>query len=219
MNKIKVMIVDDHAILREGLKTLLDLSENVEVVGSASTGKEAIDMAARLSPDIVLMDIAMPVMDGIEATRRITKANPKIRIIVLSQHDNREYVLSSIKAGASGYLLKKAVSAEIISAIEAVYGNGCFFYPTIAKVVIDDYLQQVKNTRSEDEYERLSEREREVLRLIAEGYSSNDIAQALVVSVKTVLGHRTNIMEKLNIHNRTELIKYAIRKGIIRADV
>jgi two-component system response regulator NreC len=218
MNKIKVLIADDHAILREGLKTLLDLSENVEVVGSVSNGKEAVEMAAQASPDIVLMDIAMPVMDGIEATRRISKANPKVRIIVLSQHDNREYVLSSIKAGASGYLLKKAVSAEIISAIEAVHGNGCFFYPTIAKVVIEDYLQQVKNTRGEDEYERLSEREREVLRLIAEGYSSNDIAQALVISVKTVLGHRTNIMEKLNIHNRTELIKYAIRKGIIRAD-
>jgi two-component system response regulator NreC len=139
-------------------------------------------------------------------------------VIILSQHDNREYIVSAIKAGASGYMLKKAVSAEIISGIEAVHNNGYFFYPSIAKIVIEDYLRQSKNIPAEDEYERLSERERQVLRLIAEGVTSSDIAQKLFISVKTVLGHRANIMEKLNLHSRTELVKYAIRKGIIQAD-
>jgi two-component system, NarL family, response regulator NreC len=218
MSKIRVIIADDHAILLEGLKTLLELSDNIEVVGGAATGKEAIDLAAQLTPDVVLMDVAMPVMDGIEATRYITKNYPKVKVIILSQHDNREYIVSAIKAGASGYMLKKAVSSEIISGIEAVHNNGYFFYPSIAKIVIEDYLRQSKNIPAEDEYERLSERERQVLRLIAEGVTSSDIAQKLFISVKTVLGHRANIMEKLNLHSRTELVKYAIRKGIIQAD-
>jgi two-component system response regulator NreC len=218
MSKIRVIIADDHAILLEGLKTLLELSDNIEVVGGAATGKEAIDLAAQLTPDVVLMDVAMPVMDGIEATRYITKNYPKVKVIILSQHDNREYIVSAIKAGASGYMLKKAVSAEIISGIEAVHNNGYFFYPSIAKIVIEDYLRQSKNIPAEDEYERLSDRERQVLRLIAEGVTSSDIAQKLFISVKTVLGHRANIMEKLNLHSRTELVKYAIRKGIIQAD-
>lgn len=217
-NKIKVVIVDDHAILREGLKALLALSNNIEVVGGAANGKEALDRVAELSPDVVLMDIAMPTMDGIESTRRLTKTFPKVKVIVLSQHDNREYILSVIKAGASGYLLKKAVSTDIISGIQAVYEGGYYFYPTIARTVIEDYLQQSKEKPSEDAYERLSEREREVLKLIVEGSSSNEIAQMLFISVKTVLRHRTSIMEKLDIHNRTELVKYAIRKGIIQAD-
>jgi two-component system response regulator NreC len=218
MRKIRVIIADDHAILLEGLKTLLELSDSIEVVGGASTGKEAIDLVAELSPDIALMDIAMPVMDGIEATRHIHKNHPNIKVIILSQHDNREYIISAIKAGASGYILKKAVSSEIISGIEAVFNNGYFFYPSIARIVIEDYLRQSKGVSSENEYERLSERERQVLRLIAEGVTSSDIAQRLFISVKTVLGHRTNIMEKLNLHSRTELVKYAIRKGIIQAD-
>lgn len=216
--KIRVVIVDDHAILREGLKALLALSDNIEVVGGAANGKEAVELAAQLQPDVVLMDIAMPIMDGIEATRRITKAYPRVKVIILSQHDNREYILSVVKAGASGYLLKKAVSTELISGIKAVYEGGAFFYPTIAKTVIEDYLRQSRTRQSEDEFDRLSQREREVLKLIAEGYSSNEIAHMLFISVKTVLGHRANIMEKLDIHNRTELVKYAICKGLIQAD-
>lgn len=214
--KIRVIIVDDHAILREGLKTLLGLSEGIEVVGGAASGKEAIDLVARLLPDIVLMDIAMPAMDGIECTRRITKLYPGVRVLVLSQHDNQEYVLSAVKAGASGYILKKVVSMDLISAIEAVYHEGYFFYPSITKTVIKDYLKHLGSKQDENGYDRLSEREREALKLIAEGHSTGDIAQMLFVSVKTVLGHRTNIMGKLNIHNRTELVKYAIRKGLIQ---
>ena len=218
MSKIRVIIADDHTILREGLKTLLELSDSIEVIGQAANGKEAIDLIAEKMPHVAIMDVAMPVMDGIEATRRIIKTYPKIKVVVLSQHDNREYILSSIKAGASGYILKKAVSSEIVSGIEAVYEGGYFFYPSVAKVVVEGYLQQLKNPQAADDYETLSDREREVLRLIAEGYSSNDIAQKLFISVKTVLGHRTNIMAKLNIHNRTELVKYALRKGMIATD-
>jgi DNA-binding NarL/FixJ family response regulator len=216
--KIRVIIADDHAILREGLKALLALSDNIEVIGGASTGKEAIDLVAELAPDVVLMDVAMPIMDGIESTRRITKSFPGVKVLILSQHDNREYILSAVKAGASGYILKKAVSTDLISAIESVSREGYFFYPTVAKTVIEDYLERLGGKQDENEYDRLSEREREVLKLIAEGHSSNEIAQMLFISVKTVLGHRTNIMEKLNIHNRTELVKYAIRKGVIQAD-
>ena len=218
MGKIRVVIADDHAILREGLKALLALSQNIEVVGEASTGQEAIEQVSKCEPDIVLMDIAMPILDGIESTRRIIKTYPRVKVIVLSQHDNREYILSAVKAGASGYILKKAVSAELISGIESVYRDGFFFYPPVAKTVIEDYLGHLSGKQSENEYDRLSQREREVLKLIAEGRSSNEIAQLLFISVKTVLGHRTNIMEKLDIHNRTELIKYAIRKGLIQAD-
>jgi two-component system response regulator NreC len=218
MKKIRVFIADDHAILREGLKALLALSENIEVVGDASSGKEALEMIAKLTPDVVIMDIAMPIMDGIETTRRITKSYPGVKVIILSQHDNKEYILSAIKAGASGYILKKAVSADIITGVEAVNSEGYYFHPMVAKTVIEDYLKNLKGKQQEDDYERLSEREKEVLKLIADGFTSNDIAQMLFISVKTVLGHRTNIMEKLNIHNRTELVKYAIRKGIIHAD-
>ncbi len=218
MEKIKVLIADDHTILRDSLKALLALSENIEVVAGADNGKEAIDLVKEFKPDVVLMDIAMPVMGGIESTKQITKTYPGVKVIILSQYDNREYVLSAIKAGASGYIIKRAVSADLITGIEAVYHGGFYFYPTIAKTVIDDYLRQLSGKQSEDEYDRLSDREKEVLKLIAEGRSSNEIATMLFISGKTVLGHRTNIMEKLNIHNRTELVKYAIRKGLIQAD-
>jgi DNA-binding NarL/FixJ family response regulator len=219
MKKIRVIIADDHAILRAGLIALLATFGNIEVVGEASTGNEVIELMPKAAPDIVLMDIAMPGLDGISTTRRITREHPGAKVIILSQHDNREYVLSSIKAGASGYILKKAVASDLTSGIEAVYGGGYFFYPSVARTVVEDYLEQLKSGKhDQDTIERLSEREREVLKLIAEGLSSNEIANRLFISVKTVLGHRSNIMEKLDIHNRTELVKYAIRKGLIQAD-
>ncbi len=215
MKKIRVFIADDHAVLREGLTALLKLSQNMDVVGGAGTGQEAIDMIPQLLPDIVLMDIAMPVVDGIEATRIINKSCPQTKVIILSQHDNREYILSAIKVGASGYILKKSVGADIISGIEAVNNGGYFFHPEVAKTVDEDYLQKSKHSQSDDELDRLTDREKEVLKLVAEGRSTNDIAQSLFISIKTVLGHRANIMEKLDIHNRTELVKYAYRKGIL----
>jgi len=218
MKKIRIMIADDHPILREGLKAFLGLSNNMEVVGDASTGKEVLEKVSKILPDIILMDIAMPEMDGIETTQHVTEKYADVKVIILSQHDNREYVVSAIKAGASGYILKKAVSADIISGIEAVYNGGYFFNPAVAKTVVEDYLARFTGSQNKNYCDRLSVREQEVLKLIAEGHSSNEIAQKLFISAKTVLGHRTNIMEKLDIHNRTELVKYAIRKGIIKAD-
>ena len=214
MSKIRVLIVDDHAILREGIRALLALQDDIGIVGEAADGREAVDKARQLEPDVILMDVAMPLMDGLEATRRIRKENPKAKILILTQYDNKEYVLSSIKSGASGCVPKRAVASELVSAIRAVHRGDSFLYPSVTKFLVEDYLQRVE----EDPYDQLTAREREILKLVAEGRSSREIAGLLSVSVKTVLGHRTNLMEKLGIHNRTELIKYAIRKGLITVD-
>jgi two-component system response regulator NreC len=158
------------------------------------------------------MDISMPGMDGLEVTRRLTKRNPGMKVIILTQHDNREYILSAIKVGAAGYIPKKALGSDLISAIRAVHSGDSFLYPSAAKTLIDDYRKQAEQP---DIYESLTEREREILKLIAEGLTSREIANALYISQKTVQGHRTKIMEKLDLHNRTELIKYAMRKGLV----
>ena len=214
MAKMRVLIVDDHAILRDGIRALLALYEDIEVVGEAAEGREAIDKVRQLSPDVVLMDIAMPLMDGLEATRRIHKNNPQTKVLILTQHDNREYILSSVKVGAAGCIPKKAVASELVSAIRVVHQGNSFLYPSVASVLVEDYLRQSE----QEPYERVTNREREVLKLVAEGRTSREIADLLCISVKTVLGHRTKIMEKLDIHNRTELVKYAIRKGLITMD-
>ncbi len=214
MDKIKVLVVDDHAMMRDGIRALLGLYDDIEVVGEASDGREAIDRAHELEPDVILMDIAMPGMDGLEATRRLKKKSPKIKVIGLTQHDNKEYILSTVKAGAVGYVPKKALGSDLVSAIRAVYRGDSFLYPSAATALIQDYLDQA----SEEPYDRLTAREREILKLIAEGHTSRAVADMLVISLKTVLGHRTKIMEKLDLHNRTELIKYAIRKGLVSMD-
>jgi DNA-binding NarL/FixJ family response regulator len=215
MAKIRVLVVDDHALLRDGIRALLSVHDDIEVVGEATEGREAINLVRQLSPDVVLMDIAMPLMDGLEATRRIHKENPKVKVLILTQHDSKEYMLSSVKAGAAGCVPKRAVASELISAIRIVHQGDSYLYPSVAKVLIKDYLQKME----QDPYERLTNREREVLKLVAEGRTSRDIAGLLCVSIKTVLGHRTKVMEKLDIHNRTELVKYAIRKGLITVDI
>ena len=215
MRKIKILLVDDHAIMRDGIKALLSIYDDIEVVGEASEGREAIEMARELNPDVVVMDISMPGMDGLEVTRRLTKRNPGMKVIILTQHDNREYILSAIKVGAAGYIPKKALGADLVSAIRAVHSGDSFLYPSAAKALMDDYRKQAEQP---DIYESLTEREREILKLIAEGLTSRDIANALYISQKTVQGHRTKIMEKLDLHNRTELIKYAIRKGLVDID-
>ena len=215
MDRIRILVVDDHAIMRDGIRALLGLHGDIEVVGEASEGKEAVEKAQKLTPDVVIMDIAMPRMDGLEATRRIRKKNPKTKILVLTQHDNKEYILSIIKAGASGYILKRALGSELVSAIRAVQQGDSFLYPSAAAALIEDYLQQPKE---EEPHDQLTAREREILKLIAEGRTSREIADMLFLSLKTVLGHRSMIMEKLNLHNRTELIKYAMREGLISLD-
>lgn len=214
MTKIRVLVADDHAILRDGLRALLALYDDIEVIGEASNGREAIDTIRKLLPDVVLMDIAMPFMDGLEATRRVHKESPKIKILILTQHDNREYILSSIKSGATGYIPKKAVASELVDAIRVVYRGDSYLYPSVASVLIGDYIQRLEH----DPYDRLTNREREVLKLIAEARTSREIADLLCISVKTVLAHRAKTMEKLGIHNRIELVKYTIRKGLITID-
>jgi len=214
MHKVKVFILDDHAIMRDGIRALRSVNDDIQVVGEASDGKEAIMKIPELKPDVVIMDLAMPGMDGMEATRQIVKANTKVKVLILTQHDNKDYVLSAIKAGASGFVPKRAVSSELVSAILTVYRGDSALYPSVASALIEDYRHRTEK----EPFDRLTTREREVLRLIAEGHTSQEIANMLIVSLKTILGHRTKIMEKLDIHNRTDLIKYAMRKGLINID-
>jgi DNA-binding NarL/FixJ family response regulator len=211
MDKIRVVLADDHAILREGLRSLLSLQEDIDVIGEASDGQAAIELVSRLRPDVVVMDIAMPVMDGLEATRRLKQEHPETRVLILTQHDNREYVFSLLQAGASGYVLKRAGGAEVITAIRSVFKEGAFLPPGIAREVMERYIQHPHEGTGRP---RLTEREKEVLRLIAEGKSNKEIAESLCLSIKTVAAHRANIIEKLDIHSRAELVKYAIRQGL-----
>ena len=215
MAKIRVLIVDDHAILREGIRALLGLFGEVEVIGEAGDGREAIEKVRELNPDVVLMDVAMPGVDGLMATRQISKDFPRSKVLVLSQHDNKEYVLPILKAGAAGYVLKKAVGSELLNAIKTVQRGEVYLHPSVAKLVVDGYLTLEQGEKSSAAF-RLTDRETEVLRLVAEGKSNQEIASLLCLSVKTVMGHRTRIMEKLGLHSRTELVKYAIRIGLIQ---
>jgi len=215
VNKIRILVVDDHAIMRDGIRALLGLHDDIEIVGEASEGKEAIEKARELVPDVVVMDITMPGMDGLEATRRIRKKTPAVKVLVLTQHDNKEYILSAIKAGAGGYVPKRALGVELVSAIRTLHKGDSFLYPSAATALIEDYLRQAGG---EEPYNRLGSREREILKLIADGHTNREIAAMLFITVKTVLGYRTKIMKKLDIHNRTELIKYAIRKGLVSMD-
>ncbi|MDE3088721.1 MAG: response regulator transcription factor [Chloroflexota bacterium] len=212
MNKIRVLIVDDHAILREGVRSLLALQKDIEVVGEAVDGAAALRLVPELNPDVVLMDIAMPGMDGIEATRRIKQTSPQTKVLVLTQHDNKEYMFSVLQAGASGYVLKRAGGAEVVTAIRGVYEEGAFLPPRVAKEVMSHY---VRPPAVEQRGPHLTEREKQVLILVAEDKSNREIAEHLSLSVKTVMVHRANIMEKLGVHSRTELVKYALRQGLV----
>jgi len=214
MQKIRVVVVDDHTIVRDGICALLALAGDIEVVGEAANGSEALKMVKELEPHVVLMDIAMPIMGGLEATRRIRKEFPATRVLVLTQYDDKEYVFPVIEAGASGFISKVAASAELASGIRAVYHGDSYLSPSVAKLLIEDY-QHGERRVIHDPYEQLTDRERDVLKLVAEGYTTKEIAEMLVVSPKTVEGHRTNLMDKLGIHNQIELVKYALRKGII----
>ena len=215
MQKIRVLVVDDHAIIRDGICALLALTGDIEAVGVATNGRDALELVTRLSPDIVLIDIVMPLMDGLEATHRIHKKFPKTKVIVLTQYEDREYVFPVIEAGASGFVSKTAASSELTSAIRSVYHGDSFLSPSIARLLVEDYRQIARVGKSKDASEQLTDREREILKLLAEGLSTREIAQTLVISPKTVERHKTNLMAKLDIHNRLDLFKYALRKGII----
>ncbi len=214
MQKIRVLVVDDHTIVRDGICALLALAGDIEVVGEAANGSEALRLVKELEPDVVLMDIAMPIIGGLEATRRIYKEFPRAKVLVLTQYDNKEYVFPVVEAGASGFISKAAASSELASGIRSVYHGDSYLSPSVAKLLVEDY-QHRGGRASHDPYEQLTNRERDVLKLVAEGYTTQEIADMLVVSIKTVEGHKTNLMAKLGIRNRIELVKYALRKGII----
>ena len=217
MKKIKVVVADDHTILRQGIKALLDNQEEIEVVGEAKDGREAIKVIEELSPDVILMDIAMPGLNGLEATRRIKKKFPKTKVVVLTMHTNEEYIFQILNAGADGYLVKETAFQDLISAISSVHRGEAFMSPSISKKVLTEYIQRAQG-KEKVGFDTLTTREREILQLVAEGNSNKKIAEALFISPKTVETHRAHIMDKLNIHDRAGLIKYAIRKGMINLD-
>jgi len=208
-------VVDDHTIVREGICALLGLAGDMEVVGEAANGREALDMVTKFMPDVVLMDIAMPIMGGLEATRRICKEFPGIKVLALTQYDDREYVFPAIEAGARGFVSKRAASSELVSGIRSVHRGDSFLSPSVARLLVEDYQQGASIRKSHDPYEELTDREREILKLLAEGYTTQEIADMLVISPKTVDAHKTSLMAKLDIHNRIDLVKYALRKGIV----
>lgn len=216
MASVRLLLVDDHAVLRAGLRMLLSADPELQIVGEAETGAEGVRMAEELQPDVVLMDISMPDMNGIEATRRIKACCPDIAVLALTMHEDDQYFFEMLSAGASGYVPKRAAPNELIGAIHAVSGGGMFLFPSVARVLVNEYLQRRDAPSAGARgFEELTEREREVLALIAEGHSNQEIADALVISIKTVNRHRENIMAKLNLHNRVELVRYAIEKGLI----
>jgi len=216
---IRTLLVDDHTVLRDGLRALLESRPDIEVVGEADNGLEALNMVESHQPDIVVMDVAMPRMNGLEATRRIKKLNPTCQVLILTQYEQREYVLPILKAGADGYILKRSAGDELVAAICSVHAGESILDPTVARTVIEAYVGSSRQNADGEDVPPLTDREREVLILIAEGYTNQQIARTLHISPKTVDAHRMNIMNKLDLHSRTALIKYAIRKGLVHVDI
>lgn len=215
MRKTRVLLADDHQLMRSGVRLMLERETDLAVVGEARDGREAVALVKSLKPEVVVMDIGMPNLNGIEAARQMTEENPQLAIVMVSMHSDESYVLRALKAGARGYLLKDSAEADLIKAVHAVAGGKSFFSPAVSKLLLDDYVRKLKRSGTEDAYDLLTPREREVLQLIAEGKSNKDIANLLNLSVYTVESHRANLMEKLNLKGLPELILYAVRKGII----
>lgn len=214
-SKIRVLVADDHTIMREGVRLLLEAQPDIEVVGEAADGRQVLDLANQLHPDLVVMDIQMPNLSGLEATRKIKQDFPQVRILVLTMYESDDYFFQMLNAGASGYVVKKAASSDLIAAIRAVNRGGVFLYPSVAGQLVSDYLMRVKSGEEQSSYGGLTERERQVVKLIAEGYTNQAIADKLAISSNTVQTHRTRIMQRLKLHGRAELIQYAIRKGLL----
>jgi two-component system response regulator NreC len=212
---IHILLADDHHVIRAGLRLLLERENDFKVVGEAGDGREAVARAEAHQPDVVVLDVAMPNLNGIEAARQIQERVPRAAVIVLSMHSDESYVLRALKSGARGYLLKDSAEADLIAAVRAVSQGKAFFSPSISRMLVDDYMRQMKEKDVEDSYELLTAREREILQLVAEGKSTKEVANLLNLSPYTVETHRSNLFEKLNIHSLPELILYAVRKGVI----
>jgi two-component system response regulator NreC len=212
---VRILLADDHTVMRAGLRLLLERHDNFEVVGEAADGREAVELAAEQKPDVVVMDVAMPHLNGVEAARQILSRNPDTAIVMLSMHSDESYVLRSLKAGARGYLLKDSAEADLIAAIQAIVEGRSFFSPGVRALLKEDYIYRLQKFGADDTYELLTAREREVLQLVAEGRSNKEVASLLGLSLYTVETHRTHILQKLNLHSVPELILYAVRKGII----
>lgn len=212
---IRVVLVDDHLILREGIRALLEKVSDIEMVGEADNGTEAVAKVAQLMPDVVLMDITMPGLNGLEATRQIKQEHPQVKVLILTMHETDQYLSEMLEAGASGYVVKTTTSSELISAIRTVYQGDVHLYPSITRMLVEDYLHKVQLGEEKESYNGLTPREKEILMYIAGDKQNKEIAKLLGISVRTVQSHRTNLMDKLGAHDRTELVKYAIRKGII----
>ena len=214
-NKMSIVLADDHTIMREGLRALLTADSNLEVVGEARDGREAVRCVERLGPDLLLMDLSMPRMSGMDAIREIKKRYPETKIIALTVHKTEEYLLSTLQAGADGFVLKDATHGELITAIKNVMGGKSYLSPGVSEKIIEGYLKGKKSIQSLSSWESLSQREREVLKLIAEGYKNKEIAEDLCISLKTVEKHRANLMKKLDLHNAAALTVYAVDKGLV----
>lgn len=220
MRNIKVLLADDHALLRSGLSSLLNEENGIEVVGEAENGRDAVRKVQELDPDVVLMDIGMPVMNGMDATKQITRRNRDVKVLVLTVHDNEEYLTKAFEAGAAGYILKQAADDDLLKAIQVIARGEYFLYPSVTKTVVDNFLEKMKMQQNPaTAHNILTEREVEVLRLLAEGYNCREVAEALIISVKTVETHKSNIMAKLDLHKRPELVRYAIQNGILQLDL
>ncbi len=215
MTPIRVLLVDDHKMFRAGIRALMASQPDMDVVGEASTGEEALELVSTLAPDVVLLDIGLPGIGGVEVARSIRAEHPEVQVLALTAHDRPEYFFEILGAEASGYVLKEAAPSELFTAIRAASRGDAYFYPSVARKLLNDYLRRARSGEERQSYNGLTPREREVLSLIAAGHSNRDIAERLVISINTVEVHRTRLMRKLDLHKRADLVKYAIRSGLI----
>lgn len=215
MKKLRILLADDHVVMRTGLRALLERQPNLEVVGESENGRETVKLAASLQPDVVVMDVGMPLLNGIEATKTIVTERPATAVVILSMHADESYVMRALSAGARGYLLKDSAAADLLGAIQAVSQGKSFFSPKVSHILAEDYVRVLKQKGAVDSYDLLTSREREILQLLAEGKSNKEVASDLNISAYTVETHRSHILQKLNLHNSAEVVLYAVRKGLL----